>query len=134
MIHVILVVHVSTEMKPSSTVKQKEYEVCFSSRNPMKASVHNIQSWSIICVVEFVNHSFLIWMHMQQFCQILCHIVDMPSCCTCWVTIFLEISPFQHHFRIIFPHLVCVFCIVSYCLAWKLLLKYFHIFGNVCNV
>jgi len=64
----IMVVHVSTEMKLSSAVKQKECELCFSSRHPMKASVHKIQSWFMICVVEFVNHSFLIWIHMQQFC------------------------------------------------------------------
>lgn len=47
----------------------------------MKAQVHKIQLSFMICVLEFVTNSFLIWIQIQQFWFILC--CEQWTCISC---------------------------------------------------
>lgn len=66
-----------------------ECGVYFFSIHPMTVPVHKIQFCCIICVVEFVNHSCLIWIQMQQFVGFLADHADSPVCRASGATNFL---------------------------------------------
>jgi hypothetical protein len=57
--------------------EEEEYFLLYPSLTTNKASVHKIQSCFMICAVEFVNHSHVTWLQMQQFFPI--HAADVDQ-------------------------------------------------------
>lgn len=68
--NLILRVYISADMKPRLIIKQNNCEVSFNSIYPLKMQVHKIQVCFTICLIESVSHSYIVLIHMHQFCCI----------------------------------------------------------------
>jgi hypothetical protein len=89
-----------------------------TAHTTLKMQGHKIQVCFTICLIESVSNSYLVWIQMHQFCHI-----SRP-----WH--FLLCKSNQRFSS--FPPISCstssvqyVFCTISYCLNWNLVLKTF---------
>ena len=110
-------------MLPIFITKQNVCAANFSSIYSVKVLLHKIQSCFTNCIVEFVNHSCLIQIKMQQFCYILWErcthtpLQVVPK-------LFLGMSPFITNF-VHFFFSQYVFSMFFPCLKWYLLFETF---------
>lgn len=94
-------IHISTEMKPRFTIKQNECVVSFSSMHSVKVTVHKIQLYLMICVIQFLD--CLICVLMQQMYYISCWWCTQTCGVQIELTMWLQTTTFLLQFLPLFP-------------------------------
>ena len=118
---VILRIHVSTEMKPNSIATQ-ECGIYFTIVEPEMIGAHTVRSRFAICLVEFVDHSCLLWVAKSP---VKLHVVPMmharPLTVPAGSALLLYMFPIMH--RLMFLYLVpccskILYVRVHFCVLW----------------